>query len=554
MSDLETRPDGDTGPWPRRTPGGDALGADASPDGATSLAGDGTHHADDGQGDWGYGAYMSRWGDDGEAPTTRSSWIRLALLVGGIVALGVLFGLTLIAVILALVISIALHELGHFLAAKWSGMKVTEYFIGFGPRIWSFRRGETEYGVKAIPAGAYVRIIGMNNLDRVDPADEARTYRSKSYPKRLVTILAGPLTNIALGFLILVAVFSTFGASDDSLWSIKSVSPGSSAAAAGVQPGDRVVAVGDTAVSSFEDLGPALADKAGTATAVTVERDGNRVELPTQLGWRLSASGAAAIPGATAKDRITKVDGQATGSYEEVASALAAANGPVDLEIEHRGYLWSATVEGPIQLPADGKAGFFGVEPNREVGTVRMNPVEAVGASAKAFGAMTVGTVQGLGHLFSPSGISSYSNQVVDAASGSADQPKPLQVGGTTLTPIGPAPGSSATGTTQSTDRPVSIIGIIQLGNSMAGVGWDKMLLLIATVNFALGFFNLIPLLPLDGGHAAVATYEAVRSRKGRPYRVDMAKLMPVTYLAVAMLLMFGLSAIFLDIRNPLTP
>ena len=73
-------------------------------------------------------------------------------------------------------------------------------------------------------------------------------------------------------------------------------------------------------------------------------------------------------------------------------------------------------------------------------------------------------------------------------------------------------------------------------------------------MNFALGFFNLIPLLPLDGGHAAVATYEAVRSRKGRPYRVDMAKLMPVTYLAVAMLLMFGLSAIFLDIRNPLTP
>ena len=154
MSDLETRPDGDTGPWPRRAQGGDALGPDASPGAAAGPVDDGTHHADDGQGDWGYGAYMSRWGDDGEAPTTRSSWIRLALLVGGIVALGVLFGLTLIAVILALVISIALHELGHFLAAKWSGMKVTEYFIGFGPRIWSFRRGETECGSRESRDGA----------------------------------------------------------------------------------------------------------------------------------------------------------------------------------------------------------------------------------------------------------------------------------------------------------------------------------------------------------------------------------------------------------------
>jgi len=555
VSDLETRPGGDTGdtgPWPSRTRGDADLGDAAT--GASGRSTDEVARDDDQGGDWGYGAYMSRWGDDGEVPTTRSSWIRLALLVVGIAALGVLFGLTLIAIIVALLISIALHELGHFLAAKWSGMKVTEYFIGFGPRIWSFRRGETEYGVKAIPAGAYVRIIGMSNLDRVDPADEARTYRSKSYPKRLVTILAGPLTNIALGFLILVAVFSTFGASDDSLWSVKSVTPGSAAAAAGVQAGDRVVAVGDTKVETFDDLGAALADKAGTATTVTVERGGTKLVLPAQPGWRLSASGAAAIPGATAKDRITKVDGQPVSSYEEVVAALAAANGPVDLEVEHNAYLWSTTVQGPIQLPADGKAGFFGIAPSREVGTVRMNPIEAVGASTKALGTMTVGTVQALGHLFSPSGISSYSNQVVDAASGSADQPKPLQVGGATLTPIGPAPGSSATGVTQSTDRPVSIIGIIQIGNSMAGMGWDKLLLLIATVNFALGFFNLLPLLPLDGGHAAVATYEAVRSRKGRPYRVDMAKLMPVTYLAVAMLLMFGLSAMFLDLRNPLTP
>ena len=90
-----------------------------------------------------------------------------------------------VSVILAVIAMIMLHELGHFLTAKWAGMKVTEYFLGFGPRIWSVRRGETEYGVKALPLGGYVRIIGMHNLEEVDPADEARTYRQKPYWRRM---------------------------------------------------------------------------------------------------------------------------------------------------------------------------------------------------------------------------------------------------------------------------------------------------------------------------------------------------------------------------------
>ncbi len=96
-----------------------------------------------------------------------------------------------------LVISIFLHELGHFVTARWTGMKVTQFFLGFGPRLWSFRRGETEYGVRALPLGAFVRIIGMNNLDEVEPADEARTYRQQSFPKRLLVISAGSIMHIA---------------------------------------------------------------------------------------------------------------------------------------------------------------------------------------------------------------------------------------------------------------------------------------------------------------------------------------------------------------------
>src|SRR6266545_6462640 len=115
-----------------------------------------------------------------------------------------------IAFVVILLLSVMLHEFGHFLTARRFGMKATEFFVGFGPRLWSFRRGETEYGIKAIPAGGYVRIVGMNNLEDVPPEDEARSYRQQSFPKRLVVVLAGPATHfvqaVVLVFLLLAVV------------------------------------------------------------------------------------------------------------------------------------------------------------------------------------------------------------------------------------------------------------------------------------------------------------------------------------------------------------
>ncbi|HWD25238.1 MAG TPA: site-2 protease family protein [Acidimicrobiales bacterium] len=109
--------------------------------------------------------------------------IRLAVVVVGGVALAyAVHALSVLVVVVALVAMVMLHELGHFTAAKIAGMKVTEYFFGFGPKLWSVRRGETEYGVKAIPAGGYVRIIGMTSLEEVDAADEPRSYRQASFP------------------------------------------------------------------------------------------------------------------------------------------------------------------------------------------------------------------------------------------------------------------------------------------------------------------------------------------------------------------------------------
>ncbi|MEC8872726.1 MAG: site-2 protease family protein, partial [Actinomycetota bacterium] len=110
----------------------------------------------------------------------RNGGIRLTLLIGALVSFGLIGGLSGLVVVLSIVAMLALHELGHFLVARWAGMQVTEFFVGFGPRLWSVRRGETTYGVRAIPAGAYVRITGMSSLDVVDPADEPRTYRQQS--------------------------------------------------------------------------------------------------------------------------------------------------------------------------------------------------------------------------------------------------------------------------------------------------------------------------------------------------------------------------------------
>ncbi|HKN90716.1 MAG TPA: site-2 protease family protein, partial [Acidimicrobiia bacterium] len=136
----------------------------------------------------------------------RQTAVTALLLLIGIVVLAVvrprLAGT--IGVLVAIIAMIMLHELGHFVMAKRAGMKVTEFFLGFGPRLWSTRRGETEYGVKAIPAGGYVRIIGMSNLDVVDPADEERTYRAKPYRDRLGVAVAGSTMHFLIAFFLLL--------------------------------------------------------------------------------------------------------------------------------------------------------------------------------------------------------------------------------------------------------------------------------------------------------------------------------------------------------------
>src|SRR5262249_20659731 len=160
------------------------------------------------------------------------------------------------AVILTLPIIILLHEAAHFFTAKRAGMKVTEFFVGFGPRIWSIQRGETEYGIKAFPLGGYCKIIGMTNLEEVAPEDESRAYRSKPYHSKVIVAGAGSAMHFALALVLMIGVLVIAGNYHDSALTttIDQVSANSPAAVAGLQQGDKLLAVDGKAIPSWDDL------------------------------------------------------------------------------------------------------------------------------------------------------------------------------------------------------------------------------------------------------------------------------------------------------------
>jgi len=377
---------------------------------------------------------------------------------------GYAWGLNVVIIILAIIFMIFMHELGHYLTARWAGMKVTEFFIGFGPRIWSFRRGETEYGVKAIPAGAYVKIIGMSNLETdIDPSEEHRTYRAKSYGRKLSVALAGSTMHFLMALVLIVVVFAGFGEQTPRNWVIGSITEPSAALEAGVQLGDRVVSVDGRRFDDFRSMSEYLRDNPGERVELEVLRDGERLTLDATLGTRNPRTG------------------------EDV--------------------------------------GFLGVGEARPY--ERVAPLTAVGRGIVESGRVIKMSVVGLAHLLSPDGVSGYVDTLTNPD----------------------ADGDGAADVSE--DRPSSIIGIVQIGDQLAENGWVNVLYLLFGVNIFIGLFNLLPVLPFDGGHVAIATYERIRSwRSGRRYEADVAKLLPLTYVVVLALALLFITTTYLDIAH----
>jgi len=500
-----------------------------------------------------------------DPPVSRlRSLTSLAAIVALIALVSVKFGVWALVIAGGLIISIVLHEFGHYLAAKQAGMKVTEFFIGFGPKLFSFTRGETEYGIKPIPLGAYVRIVGMNNLEEVEPGDEGRTYREKGYWARLRVVLAGPFMNLAIAFVLLFALNAGFGTASPTKWTVHQTVDGTAAAAAGVQAGDRVVSLAGVTITNFKQFGTVVQENAGKQVEMVVDRDGELVTLTPTIGWALADGIGDTLSPLQTGDKPVAVGGVPVADYEAFAAALASAPaGTVDVQFQRDGQLLHTSADGqiatPVTLPDDGARGFIGVSSISD--TVRQGPIEAVGSAGSQFGDMVTTSLGGIGRFFSPSGLSQYAKLVFstppqgadDTASGgvssssssSASQIEPVEAGGT-------VPKVAAVPSAADQNRVLSLLGVVRLGGQAGAAGINFVIFLLAMVNLFLGLINLAPLLPFDGGHAAIATYEAIRGRlAGRPYRADAAKLMPIAYAVIAVFVFVGLSSFYLDAVRP---
>jgi membrane-associated protease RseP (regulator of RpoE activity) len=385
--------------------------------------------------------------------------------------------------IVALLVSVMLHETGHFVLAKKFGMKVTRYFVGFGPTIWSTWRGETEYGIKALPFGGFVKIVGMHSLDDPDdPEDEPRAFRSHPAWQRILVLAAGSAMHFLLALVLVFGLALGVGIANDNVTQLGTISPcvptsltaydngtcGSDAPAspaklAGLRAGDTVTAFDGHPVSTFTQLGDAIrAVPPGSSATITVRRDGKLVTLPIKPA---SVSGR-------------------NGSYLGI---------------------------GPAVL--------FQVA----------SPLGAIEYSGTTFGQVLVGSAQAVAAL--PGALPKLFAK--NRASTSAGQV------------------SSVVGAAEATGAEVA-----------SNAGWQYkisfVLLLIASLNIFVGAFNLLPLLPLDGGHIAVIIYERIRAwlarLRGRPDPglADIAKFLPVSFGLFLVIVFFSLVLVSADIVNPI--
>ena len=208
-----------------------------------------------------------------------------------------------LAAAIAIIFFVTAHEAGHFVAAKAVGMKATQFFFGFGPKLWSIQRGETEYGVKALPLGGYVRITGMNPLEEVAPADMGRTYREKKFWEKSIVVLAGVGMNFLLGFLMFYGLVVISGVSGP-IPVVGAVVEGSPAESSGLLEGDEIVAIGGHQIVEWTDLTAAMVAEGPGPADVVVIREGSRVVLDTDLATSESIAGAGFLGVAPIVERL----------------------------------------------------------------------------------------------------------------------------------------------------------------------------------------------------------------------------------------------------------
>ncbi|WP_370037347.1 RIP metalloprotease [Nocardioides sp.] len=433
----------------------------------------------------------------------------------------------------AILVSIGLHELGHMIPAKRFGGKVTQYFIGFGPTVWSRQVGETEYGLKAIPLGGYVKIVGMlppgaaelgevtydadgqqvtrvrksntglftqlisdaraAEWELVQPGDEDRLFYKLPPWKKIVVMAGGPSVNILIAFALFWGIYATYGNVVD----------------IEAEAGPPVIDTVSECVIPFTEEGRACTDSDPLAPAY-------------EAGLR---------PG----DVVTSFNGTPVTGWDQLRELIRGnADGDAVIGYERDGQLLTGETSTTVQARPTGdstetltEVGFLGVTPTVRYVTETGGPVY----TARQMAGMTKDTVVALGQL--PVKVWGVAKAIVGVEERAIDSPVSIVGGG------------RIAGTVSSTDQ----LDVAEKAVSLAG--------LVAGFNLFIGLFNFLPLLTLDGGHIASATWEWVRRGWARLFRrpdpgyVDAAKLLPVAYVVASALLVMGVVLIVGDLVVP---
>lgn len=394
---------------------------------------------------------------------------------------------------LAILISVALHECGHMWVARATGMKVRRYFVGFGPTIWSTMRpnrlGQTEYGVKAVPLGGFCDIAGMTSVEELAPEDRPYAmYRQKVW-KRVAVLFAGPGMNFIIGLALIYGIAIA--------WGLPNLN----------QPTNAMV--GETAC---------------VASQISKE----------ELG-ECTGPGPAALAGIRAGDVVTKVGDTDVANFDELVATVRKLDGPTAFTVlrdengQQREFTTTVDVTRADRFTsADATAptpvGAVGIAP-ATFGPTQYNPLSAVPATFAFTGDLAVELGKSLAKIPSKVGA------LVDAIGGGE----------------------------RDKETPISVVGASIIGGDTVDRGlWVMFWFFLAQLNFVLGAVNLLPLLPFDGGHIAVATYEKLRDmvRRARGLvaggPVNYLKLMPATYVVLAVVGAYMLLTVTADLVNPI--
>ncbi|MDQ2838989.1 MAG: site-2 protease family protein [Actinomycetota bacterium] len=426
-----------------------------------------------------------------------------------------LYALGVIAFAVGLLASIALHEIGHLVPAKKFGVRVTQYMVGFGPTIWSKRRGETEYGIKAVPLGGYIRMIGMvpprkdgkksrwprrmgtlveefraTSRTEVLDSDGDRQFYRLTPGKKMIVMLGGPTMNLLIFFLITILLYGIIGLRT---------------------PTTTVGSVSECVVPS-------------TATSVTCP-------AKTSADYRKAPANGVLLAG----DKINSINGVQVKTWNDAVTIIeASANKPLTVDVKRNGQNVALNIT-PVQ---------------------NTKYANDAGTKTKLAGFIGISTTQ----TYQALSAGQLRSVIWQQLSLSVDALKQFPA------KIGSLVGTVFEGKPRDQSGAVGVVGLGRIGGEIADsskvAALDKislLLSLLASVNLLLFFFNLLPLLPLDGGHVAGAIVEAVRRgfarlrKRPRLIFVDVAQLVPVMYVVASVLIVFSVLVMYADIVKPIS-